>query len=177
MNGLIFMALEKYVEETSEPNVWEEVIVENDWDGIIIGSNVYADELLYNLVESIGNKKNKTSEVVLYELGVFTLPVLMKYCGEYVTYYKSSADLITDLDTLIHNEISKIFSNVTPPQIELIKGDDNIYELIYKSDRKLNTLLEGLLEALAEVMNESLTILSKDTSSDNSKYTLKYESV
>jgi len=76
-----------------------------------------------------------------------------------ITQFKSSFDIITHVDNLIHPEVKKLYPDADLPEFTIIEQTRNTIRLQYKSNKGLHQLAKGLILGAGIFYNEKLTVI------------------
>ncbi len=152
MKGIIFITLNRMVEETAGISAWESILqeVKPSSDGIYTSVEDYADEEIFSLIGAISSQLKIPAEELIENFGEYLFNQLNQ---KYPTFTKQEDDFlkfIETIDSVIHKEVRKLYSNTLLPELKHSYTDSKTMNLVYKSPRKLCLLAEGLIRGAAK---------------------------
>jgi len=152
MQGIIFNALEEFVLENADMEVWNSVIEDSKVaSGGAYTSGVSYDDaevvaLATNLCEKLGVALNDGLKM----FGEFLFGFLLSKGPIEVGNYQTTQMLLAELESVIHRNVKRIHPDAYTPFFEYTPQSENSGELIYRSKRKLCVVAEGLIQGAAK---------------------------
>lgn len=158
MKGVIFNVLEELVIETSGMDAWNNILQAAGSDGVYTSGESYSDEELFSLVGAACNALNLPAEQVIGMFGEYLFDQLDARHPTFVASAKNLKNFLMSVDTVIHGEVLKLYTNPNLPRFKYIDHGDNKLTMQYSSPRKLCILAEGLIRGAANRYGNSITI-------------------
>lgn len=158
VKGVIFNVLEDLVVETAGMNVWNDILNTCHSDGVYTSAESYPDEELFLLVGEICKALKLDSATVIATFGEFLFHQLDQRHPDFVNNCSDLPSFLKSVDSVIHNEVHKLYDNPHLPRFHYANISSNSMTLLYTSPRKLCILAEGLIRGAAKRYNSSVSI-------------------
>lgn len=175
MKGVVFNILEDFTIEKFGVEFWEEILKQNDLDGVFVGPKTYPDSEFLSLVGSIVAFDKLDLADAIRAFGKFSYPRLAEKIG-FLKTYMTPEEILIDLEDIIHVEVKKLLEDAETPSFDVsFKG--GVIFLKYRSSRKFCFFLEGLLDGLADTFDMKLElkkISCLHKSDDSCSYELEF---
>ena len=160
MQGIIFNALEEFVLENADMEVWNSVI---DDSGVANGGAytagvTYEDAEIVALASTLCEKLGLPLNDGLKVFGEFLFGFLLNRSPIELKSYDTPQSLLEDLEGVIHRDVKRIHPEAYTPFFEYTPKSDNEGELIYRSKRKLCPVAEGLIQGLAKHFSKEVVL-------------------
>ena len=161
MNGLIFLALDDFLESHLDGDAWGKAMAsvgleEQDFDP----EHFYPDQISYDLFEAVAAQLNLSLSDTLEQFGLHLAPGLVEM-GRHMGIVKKSWKTIDILEHL-QDPILSAFSNekegILPPQIRTYRIKHSEVAIAYVSERKLCHLLKGIIMGMGEFFKEPIML-------------------
>ncbi len=159
MQGIIFNALEEFVLENADMEVWNSVIDDSGVaNGAYTSGVTYDDAEIVALASTLCEKLGVPLNDGLNLFGVFLFDFLLNRGPIEVKSYETSQSLLVDLEDVIHRDVKRIHPDAYTPFFEYIPSSEREGVLIYRSKRKLCAVAEGLIQGLAKHFSQGVTL-------------------
>lgn len=160
MQGIIFNALEEFVLENADMEVWNSVI---DDSGVANGGAytsgvTYDDAEIVALASTLCEKLGVPLNDGLKMFGEFLFGFLLNRGPIEVKSYDTPQGLLVDLEDVIHRDVKRIQPDAYTPFFVYTATSDNEGELLYRSKRKLCPVAEGLVQGLAKHFSKEASL-------------------
>ena len=161
MYGMVNKALEGLVKEKFGEEKWHEIKRKSEFDeDFFVSMKSYPDSITYDLVGIASEVLEAPAEVLLEEFGKYwILYTAEEGYKDILEIYGS--DLPTFLSNLnrLHEQITMVMPDLTPPYFQCEKIDESNFKLTYKSERKgLKPMVVGLLYGLGARFDMTITV-------------------
>ena len=160
MQGIIFNALEEFVLENADMEVWNEVIetskVPNE--GAYTAGVSYNDEEIVALASALSDKLGVSLEDGLKLFGEFLFGFLLSRGPIEIKSYNNVQTLLADLEDVIHRDVKRIHPDAYTPFFEFKPSNEVTGELIYRSKRKMCAVAEGLIQGAANHFGQDVSM-------------------
>lgn len=158
MKGVIFNVLEELVIETAGMESWNAILAASGSDGIFTSGESYSDEELFAIVAEVCKALDMPAEKVIGIFGEYLFDQLDVRHPSFVAHANGLKDFLMSVDTVIHGEVLKLYTNPNLPRFEYQDRGDNELTMHYRSPRKLCILAEGLVRGAAKRFGQEITI-------------------
>ena len=160
MQGIIFNALEEFVLENADMEVWNSVIEDSGVasGGVYTSGVSYDDSEIVALASTLCNKLGLELNEGLKVFGEFLFSFLVNGVSIELRDYDKSQSLLADLEDVIHRDVKRIHPEAYTPFFEYLPSSESKGELIYRSKRKLCPVAEGLIYGLAKHYSQKVTL-------------------
>jgi predicted hydrocarbon binding protein len=161
MQGIIFNALEEFVLDAADMEVWNDVIEQSQVasGGAYTAGVLYDDAEIVALASTLCDKLGVSLADGLKLFGKFLFGFLLNRGPIELKEYKDTQSLLADLEDVIHKDVKRIHPDAYTPFFEFRRSNDNEGELIYRSDRKMCAVAEGLVEGAAEHFGQQVSMV------------------
>ena len=162
MYGLVHTAIRDMIQTNYEPDVWSKIRDEagvSDKD--FLSMKCYDDAIVHNLVNAASNVLNVSTEDCLDAFGQFwVLNTAAKHYGNMLDSFGLDIwALLENLDHM-HDRMSSTFSGYNPPSFHLVRHEDSVRLLHYRSSRQgLTPFVIGLLKGLSIHFQTDISIV------------------
>ena len=152
MQGVIFNALEEFVLEITDMQTWNDVIDNSQVpnDGAYTYGQSYDDEEIVALAVALCEKLNLPLNDGLKAFGEFLFGYLLNKGPIEVKDYKTTQELLIELEDVIHQDVKRIHPDAYTPFFVYTAKTDNEGTLTYSSKRKMCMVAEGLVAGAAK---------------------------
>ncbi|MCF6766041.1 heme NO-binding domain-containing protein [Thiotrichales bacterium 19S3-7] len=160
MKGLIFTALNDYIEESFGLAYWDYLIKQStpQSEGVYTASKSYPDQEIANYIEIICNEKHIKPEVLLEGFGEFLFPELYEFHKTIMNEFDSFNDFIFSVNDIIHVEVNKLWQETKLPTIKTQQKEDQTILMEYSSQRKLCYLAIGLIKGASKQYSQPISL-------------------
>jgi hypothetical protein len=175
MKGIIFSEFIELVEKTFGLAVCQDMLDENNDEGIYSSTGTYNHLDLVKLIISLSKLTNISVETLQKIYGKSAFIGLLKSMPNLKLDSESTFEFITQVEQYIHIEVKKLYPESSPPKFDLISTSEYEMTLDYISARCLSYVCFGLIEGCAEYFNEKINIQMHAIQADGSqvRFTLK----
>ncbi|WP_462172347.1 heme NO-binding domain-containing protein [Pseudoalteromonas xiamenensis] len=150
MKGVVFRALEDLVIEQHGIQTWDIILDQvNLSDRYYLGPQSYPDEELFSIVQEIGRILNVPLPDLIRGFGQYLFGYLANSHKDIVSQFDSFEALIKGIDSVIHKEVKKLYSEPNLPSISVDFSNSDSLIVVYDSPRKLCFCSEGLIYGAA----------------------------
>lgn len=158
MQGIIFNALEEFVLENADMEVWNSVIEDSKVasGGAYTSGVSYDDAEIVALATDLCGKLNVPLTDGLKLFGGFLFEFLLSKGPIEVGEYKTTQTLLAELESVIHRNVKRIHPDAYTPFFEYTPHSENSGDLIYRSKRKLCMVAEGLVQGAATYYGQTV---------------------
>lgn len=163
MKGIVYQALNKFVEDNLGAEAWEETLitVAPKSEGVYTAVSSYDTQEFFDLLLHVCNKNNLDVSQTVFNFGVFLFPLLADKYYIFVMHVPGLKYFIKSIDDVIHVEVRKLYPDAELPSMQYIELPNGNLLLTYYSPRKLCILAEGLIHGAAKHFNEKVSISQK----------------
>lgn len=165
MLGLIFMTWEKYLAErfgerflqTYRNTMGEAAALS------LVASRYYDDDLLVQGVSTVSKLAHIPTDALLREYGRYYIinGLTGKLCAYLLTGVHSGRELLLAMRDS-HAHLRTAFEGATPPVFEYVASQNpNEVILLYRSERRLCSVLQGAIEGAALRYNEQVRVVER----------------
>ena len=163
MLGMVFTELIEMVEDRFSPEVADEMMEAAE----ALGGGVYTAVGSYP-VDQIGAMVGRVSEITKVPVPdlvrAFGHHLLARFAQSHPGHFQRHPDVfdfLAAIDSDIHVEVKKLYTNATLPRFSVLSRDDTTLRLRYTSPRRMEALALGLVEQLGEHAGQPLAITSE----------------
>lgn len=152
MQGIIFNALEEFVLEAADMEVWNSILASNDLKsgGVYTSGVSYDDEEIVSLATTLCEKLDIPLVDGLKLFGKYLFGFLLNRGPIELANYPNAQALLENLESVVHRDVKRIHPDAYTPFFIYKPINENEGELSYTSKRKLCFVAEGLLAGAAE---------------------------
>lgn len=148
MKGAVFKAFEAFVEER-----WSEDLIDStlNLEGLSTGGAYtsvgdYPHSDMLTMAVHVAEETGTPVNILVREFGEYLFHVLASAHAEMVASFSSCIDMLSGIESVIHRDVRKLYSNTELPQFDVEDRDgDRSVKLIYRSSRPFADLAEGLI--------------------------------
>lgn len=160
MQGIIFNALEEFVLENADMEVWNSVIEDSKVpnEGAYTAGVSYGDEEIVALASTLCEKLGVSLEDGLKLFGQFLFGFLLQRGPIELKSYENTQTLLADLEDVIHKDVKRIHPDAYTPFFEFNPASASEGELIYRSKRKMCAVAEGLIQGAANHFGQQVAM-------------------
>jgi hypothetical protein len=171
MQGIIFNALEEFVLETANMEVWNSILASSNLKsgGIYTSGVNYEDSEIVSLATSLCEKLGIPLVDGLKLFGKYLFGFLLNRGPIELASYPNTQALLENLETVVHKDVKRIHPDAYTPFFVYTPINENEGELSYSSKRKLCFVAEGLLEGAAEHYGQSVQMTHFECMHDGAK--------
>jgi predicted hydrocarbon binding protein len=156
VHGLIFVSLRDYLVAEHGAATEADVMA---GEGRFLVSEAYPDERFTSLVERACLVTGLSQDALLSDFGAFTAektfarlyPALFDRTG-------SARSFLLTVETRIHEVVRVAIPDAFPPELEVSEIGESAVSIVYRSPRRLCTMLRGLVEGTARHYGEDAEI-------------------
>jgi hypothetical protein len=176
MKGLVFTELIEYVENNFGFDMVDKIIEDAKLanNGSFTQAGNYPFEELVRLLMALSKETNIEIPQLLEIFGEHMFSRLISLNPQLKDNFKSSLDLISRVDDIIHPEVQKLYPGADLPKFNLIERSENKVVIDYISSKHLEPFAIGLMKGSAKNFNEKLTI-TQEKINDLTRFTLEIE--
>lgn len=158
MLGMVFTELVEMVEDKFSPEVADDIMdaAQSAGGGVYTAVGTYP-------VEHIGVMVNRLSEItqvpaqdLVRDFGRHLLGRFAQSHPGHFDRHPDVFDFLAAIDSDIHVEVKKLYSNATLPRFRVVLRTDSVMHLRYDSPRRMEMLALGLIEQLGEHAGQPL---------------------
>lgn len=147
MMGMVFTELFDMVEEKFSLDLVDAVIERSGTRGSYTSVGNYPDEELVSIVVALSETTGIAVPDLLYAYGNHLFGRFVALFPVFFTPHTSAASFLVGLESHVHTEVRKLYSNARPPLFTFESRPDGRLLLEYQSNRGLWQFAHGLLEA------------------------------
>ncbi len=169
MQGVIFNALEEFVLDRANMEVWNEVLDASQVEsgGVYTAGMNYKDEEVLALASALCEALKIPLNEILRLFGEFLFSFLLSRGHVELNEYRNSQALLMELESVIHQDIKRVHPDAYTPLFEYIPLTENTGQLSYFSKRKLCMVAEGLLAGAANFFHQEVKIIQTECMHEN----------
>lgn len=160
MRGVVFTELIEFVEDAlgfdTLDKVMEEASLENG--GVFTQGGNYPYEDLLALVVALSKVTGKEISELLEVFGEHLFNKLVLIYGKDIKECGGALDFMDSVEGLVHVEVKKLYPDAELPTFETISKSDTKLELVYTSNKQLESFAKGLMIGCSKYFNEPLKI-------------------
>lgn len=158
MKGIIFILLEKVVNEAHGAGVWDALLQKSGASGSYTSLGSYPDEELLSLVAAASEATKTPQADILRWFGRKAMPLLRERYPDFFVRHRSTIPFILTLNEIIHPEVRKLYPGAEAPDFGFHLAAPDVLELEYRSKKRMCALAEGLIHGAADVFGEQVAI-------------------
>ena len=158
MKGVVFNILEDMVVAKGGISLWQKLLSQSGVKGAYTAVETYEDAELFTLVHAVSETLNVPMPELVRSFGEFMFQQLAKRYPEFVETPPDLFSFLESIDSVIHLEVKKLYSEVNLPKIDCSQAPGSVMRMEYRSQRKLCILAEGLVQGAASHFNTPITI-------------------
>jgi hypothetical protein len=157
MKGVVFNIVEEVVSAQLSVSAWDGIVRAAAVDGAYTSSGTYADDELTRIVAATAQATGTTSDDVLRFVGLHGFELLADRVPEVMQQMRQWADVLVELDAIIHAEVRKLYPGAMVPGFLATVQPDGVL-LRYTSTRSLCALADGLAVGAGRWFGRSLVV-------------------
>jgi hypothetical protein len=163
MKGIIFNALESFVDQNFGEETFDRILEKNlpEISEPFVGPKTYPDQYLFSIIALILEKYQLDSEETIRQFGEFLFGLLAKKYPHFMQDFVHPKEFILTIHNVIHVEVKKLFPEAITPDFSFKELKNGSLEVTYSSPRKLYSLAEGLLIGSAKHFQTEMKIIKK----------------
>lgn len=169
MKGIIFSEFLELVEETFGLEVCQDMLDENEDEGLYTSAGTYDHKALVNLIISLSKLTNISIEDLQMVYGKWVFSSLLKSMPGLELKSTTTFEFINQVEHYIHIEVKKLYEDAKPPQFIFISESESEMVLDYISARCFSHVCFGLIEGCADYYNETIKIDMQPITDDGSQ--------
>ncbi|WP_158089528.1 heme NO-binding domain-containing protein [Magnetofaba australis] len=160
MHGIIFLALEEFIEEIFPEVNWEELEMSAGCVEAFSPDRFFDDALFDAMLDALCKLENASRDDLLEQFGEFLVPGLMEMASAMGVIKPEwrSMDVLENVKAIIHGSIRQQFPDFVPPDIRTLRLKHSEVAIAYISARRLCPLVRGVVRGLASHFVERLKI-------------------
>ena len=156
MHGLIFVSFRDYL-AAEHGAAKEEKVMENE--PFYFVSEAYPDEQFTALVERAIEVLGMPREKLLHAFGVFTAEkTFARLYPALFALSPTARTFLLTVETSIHDIVRVAMPEAKPPELDVSETESGAVAIVYRSPRRLCTMLRGLVEGTARHYREKVHI-------------------
>lgn len=171
MKGIIFTEFFDLVAERFSEDVLDEIIDRSELphDGAYTAVGNYPFEELASLLGSLAGVSGLDAEELV---SAFAGHLAKTFATKFPQFFenKSFIEFLESVDSHVHVEVRKLYSDANPPEFRTRRLNDSSIEMEYRSHRPLAGLAEGLIRAVAGAFNQPIELTRDDRKKDAGEY-------
>lgn len=148
MKGVVFKSFETFVEERWSDDLSDQTL---SVDGLSTGGAYttvgdYPHSDIISMAVFVSEKTGTDVNVLVRDFGEYLFTVLAGAHADIVEGFSSCVDLLAGIESVIHRDVRKLYSNAELPRFDVENRDgDRAVKLVYRSARPFADLAEGLI--------------------------------
>lgn len=160
MQGIIFNALEEFVLETADMEVWNALLESSELKsgGVYTSGVTYDDTEIVTLASNLCDKLGVPLADGLRLFGQFLFKFLLDRGPIELATYPDTQTLLEYLENVVHKDVKRIHPDAYTPFFEYFPASKTTGQLSYLSKRKLCAVAEGLLSGAAVHYGQAVTL-------------------
>ncbi len=178
MKGMVFREFIDMVEAEFSPEVADAIIVASNLstDGAYTSIGTYPFEEMVALVTNLSKETNLPVPALLSHFGRHLFGRFAVMHPDYVHQKSGVFGLLRELDSHIHREVRKLYSDAELPSFSHEQQGEDRLVLVYSSRRNMADFALGLMEGCIAHFNETIDIervdLPEDEDGAHTRFTL-----
>jgi len=162
MHGIMFAELQRHVETTLGPDVWDSLLVEAEIPTkIYLPVTSYPDEEFFKLIGAAAARAGHDAQNFIEALGEAMTPGLITTYSALVNPAWKTLDFIENTGTVVHTIVKRNDANVNPPDLVSIRVSPTELLVSYASERKMCRLARGLIRGVANHYHEKILLVEE----------------
>lgn len=160
MKGIVFTEFLELVETKFGLEVVDEIIEKSKLPskGAYTSIGTYNFSEMLSLLTNLSNRTKVSIDDLLYAYGLHFFSVLESSYPKIMSKYENPIDLLSSVDSHIHVEVKKIYSDAELPKFEVLEKNEKGLTLKYKSSRSMYAFALGLMEKTFQHYNSHASI-------------------
>ncbi len=159
MKGLVYLALNRMIEDKYGLGEWEDLLVECRplSNGIYITAEDYSDDELFKMLDFLSKKLNISEPELQRKFGQYLFSYFSKRYPQVYEGRNFKSSLMT-LDQIFNRETRKIISGPKTFGFRFEEVSNSTVKIFFASKYGVIHIERGVIEEMAKYFNESYTI-------------------
>jgi hypothetical protein len=176
MKGIIFAEFLELVEDTFGLEICQQILDENQNDGVYTSVGTYDHHDLIKLIVSLSKLTGISIEDLQEVYGKSVFITLFNSMPGLEGKSDSTFSFIKSVEEYIHIEVKKLYQNANPPTFNFISATESQLVMDYVSARCMSHVCLGLIRGCAEHFGENIEITMEPITEDRSevRFTITY---
>ncbi|MCL1060334.1 heme NO-binding domain-containing protein [Shewanella gelidimarina] len=176
MKGIIFAEFLELVEDTFGLEICQQILDENQNDGVYTSVGTYDHHDLIKLIVSLSKLTGISIEDLQEVYGKSVFITLFNSMPGLEGKSDSTFSFIKSVEEYIHIEVKKLYENANPPTFNFISATESQLVMDYVSARCMSHVCLGLIRGCAEHFGENIEITMEPMTADRSevRFTITY---
>lgn len=160
MLGMVFTELIEMVEDKFSPEIADKMIeaAEDRGGGVYTAVGAYPAEQVQVMVGRLSEITGIPAAELVRAFGRHLLGRFAESHPGHFQRHPDVFDFLERIDSDIHVEVKKLYSNAILPRFTVLSRSDEVLELRYTSPRRMELLAQGLIEQLGEFAGQQLEV-------------------
>lgn len=171
MKGIIFTEFLEMVDTKFTPETTELIIerakVPSGCAYTTIGT--YDHRELVQLVVELSKETGTSVPDLVRAYGFYLFERLVRMYPRFLSGIKDAFTFIEGVETIVHQEVRKLYSESNPPRIVCKREGENQLEVIYESERCLADAAHGLLLGCIDYFGEKIEVHQNEPEDESGK--------
>jgi hypothetical protein len=169
MKGLIFTEFLDMVEQRYSAEVVEQMIAAAQLPsgGAYTSVGNYDHGEIWSMVCELSKVCDTPVPDLFKAYGEYLFARLASSYAQHLQGMNSAFDLLQSLDSVIHGEVHRLYSDAELPRFDVVERVANRMVLVYSSKRHLADLAEGLMRGCVRHFNQTAVITREQLSADD----------
>jgi len=179
MKGVMFTSFLAWVEATRGLSATDALLLEAEpslsTGGAYTAVGNYPFTEFTVLVDELALSEGTPAEEIMREFGVAAFSQFGALHPSWVEAMPDLYSLLSQIESMIHTEVRKLYAESRPPLIDAWREDDGSITVTYSSHRGLVSLCQGLIEGAARHYDEDcdVSVVSERHDGDLTHATLR----
>jgi len=168
MKGVIFRSFEAFVAERFDEDIIEQAMEHPNLStgGAYTNVGIYPHSDFLTLAVSVSEQTNTPVNILARDFGEALFHILAEAHSEMVAAYDNAIGLLSVIESVIHRDVRKIYTNTELPRFDILEHDEGRFvHMDYSSTRPFADLAEGLIrgcldhygvKALSSILREDI---------------------
>lgn len=171
MKGIIFTEFAELVRQKFGLEMLDQIVgdIDSATNGAYTSVGTYADQEMYDLALALSARSGIELGDLLQEFGKHLFGQLAKLYPTQIEHAKSTFDVLTSLETIIHPNVKKLYPDAMLPSFSSELLDSETLSLRYESSRGLPDLAIGLITGCGLWFNEAINVETVSSESDGKR--------
>jgi len=160
MLGMVFTELVEMVEDKFSPEIADEMMdaAQAAGGGVYTAVGAYPVEQIGIMVARLSERTQMPVDDLVRAFGRHLMGRFAQSHPGHFTRHPDVFDFLASIDSDIHVEVKKLYSNATLPRFAVLARDDETLHLRYTSPRRMEMLAVGLIEELGAHAGQPLSV-------------------
>lgn len=160
MKGVIFNALQEFVEQGYGYQAWDDALTacNTQSDGVFVATKSYDDSEILALVSYFSSQLSMPADDLLRAFGEGLFNHLYQRAPELIKCAQTLREFLISVDEIIHAEVRKLYQDPNLPEFDYDESQESHLIMIYHSARKLCFLSEGLIFGAAKQYQQAVKV-------------------